>query len=95
MRELGQCRPADPAKPPLEKNELRDIMLGPLGELYRCYGDQTGVRVARKHLTWYCKSLANAEVFRHQVVRVDSASEQIRLTRKFFDQQDGGVSLAA
>ncbi len=95
FRELGQCLTAGPGKTRLEKNELRDIMLGHLGELHRFYGDQTGVRVARKHLTWYCKSLANAEVFRHQVVRVDSASEQIRLTRKFFDQQDGGVSLAA
>lgn len=95
FRELGQLLGDGQQKPQLDKYELRDIMLGHLGELHRFYGDQTGVRVARKHLTWYCKSLANAEVFRHQVVRVDSASEQIRLTRKFFDQQDGGVSLAA
>ncbi len=95
FRELGRCLTSDQVKTQLEKNELRDIMLAHLGELHRFYGDRTGVRVARKHLTWYCNSLANADVFRHQVVRVDSASEQIRLTRKYFDQQDGGVSLAA
>ena len=95
FRELGQHLSSHPQKPQLDKNELRDIMLDHLGELHRFYGELTGVRVARKHLTWYCNSLANADEFRHQVVRVDSASEQISLTKKYFDQDDGGVSLAA
>jgi tRNA-dihydrouridine synthase B len=68
----------------LEKSELRDIMLGHLDELHRFYGETTGVRVARKHLTWYCENLENAGEYRHQVVRVDSASEQIRLTKQYF-----------
>ena len=80
---------------PLEKHELRAIILGHLIELHRFYGDQTGVRVARKHLTWYCDNLANAKEFRYRVVRVDSASEQLRLTRQYFDRPDGGISMAA
>jgi len=63
--------------------------------LHRFYGESTGVRVARKHLTWYCESLLNADDFRYQVVRVDSASEQVRLTMNYFDRDDGGISLAA
>ena len=74
--------------PHLGKQELRDIMLGHLDELHRFYGEQTGVRVARKHLTWYCKNLDNADAYRHRVVRVDSASEQIRLTELFFSGMD-------
>jgi len=70
--------------PHLGKPDLRDIVLGHLDDLHRFYGDITGVRVARKHLTWYCENLENAEEFRHRVVRVDSASEQIRLTEQFF-----------
>ncbi|MBT8443723.1 MAG: tRNA dihydrouridine synthase DusB [Gammaproteobacteria bacterium] len=77
------------------KKELRDIMLGHLNELHRFYGDKTGVRVARKHLTWYCGNLANADEFRHRVVRVESASEQLRLTKNYFDQPGGGNSMAA
>ncbi len=88
---LGKNR----VKPNLEKNFLRDMMLGHLSELHRFYGEQTGVRVARKHLTWYCDTLANAEEFRYRVVRVDSASEQLRLTRQYFDRPDGGIRLAA
>jgi tRNA-dihydrouridine synthase B len=95
FRELGQLLNPGQDLPQLDKYELRDIMLGHLKELHRFYGDLTGVRVARKHLTWYCNSLANADEFRHQVVRVESASEQIRLTRQYFDREDGGISLAA
>jgi tRNA-dihydrouridine synthase B len=80
---------------PLEKKDLRDIMLGHLSELHRFYGVRTGVRVARKHLTWYCEHLANAEEYRSQVVRVDKASEQIALTAEYFDRKDGGVATAA
>ena len=65
--------------PPLDKNKVRDIMLSHLGDLYQFYDDTAGVRVARKHLTWYCTGLEHAEEFRSKVVRVNSASEQIRL----------------
>ncbi len=80
---------------PLEKKDLRDMMLDHLSELHRFYGESTGVRVARKHLTWYCEHLANAEEYRNRVVRVDSASEQLALTAEYFDRTDGGISRAA
>ena len=80
---------------PLEKNELRDTMLGHLKELHRFYGESVGVRVARKHLSWYSKQLENAGEFRYQAVRAERAEEQIRLTREYFDREDGGISRAA
>ncbi len=80
---------------PLEKNKVRDIMLDHLNDLYQFYGDTTGVRVARKHLTWYCAGLKKAEKFRSRVVRVESASEQIRMTRQFFSGYVGEDCLAA
>ena len=84
FRELNAALNRTAESTQLEKNELRDIMLGHLSELHRFYGETTGVRVARKHLTWYCENLDNADEFRHQVVRVDSASEQLRLTKQYF-----------
>ncbi len=80
---------------PLENNEVRDIILTHLSDLYQFYGETTGVRVARKHLTWYCAGLKNAEIFRSQVMRVDSASEQIRRTQEYFAAQSGDELLAA
>ena len=84
FRELAAALDGTAENTQLEKNELRDIMLGHLDELHRFYGETTGVRVARKHLTWYCQNLENADEYRHLVVRVDSASEQIRLTEQYF-----------
>ncbi len=79
----------------LENDKVRDIILSHLSDLYQFYGETTGVRVARKHLTWYCAGLMNADNFRSQVVRVDSASEQIRLTQDYFAGQAQDVLLAA
>jgi tRNA-dihydrouridine synthase B len=95
FRELSALLHTRTEQSPLDKNELRDIMLAHLNALHRFYGDITGVRVARKHLTWYCRNLINADEFRHRVVRANSASDQIRLTNSYFDREDGGVSLAA
>jgi tRNA-dihydrouridine synthase B len=95
FQELTHFVHGDSASTPLAKNELRDIMLGHLREMHQFYGEQTGVRVARKHLAWYCKNLLNADEFRYQVVRIESAEQQIDLTREYFDRYDGGILLAA
>ena len=81
--------------PRLAKNQLRDIMLGHLKDMHRFYGETTGVRVARKHLTWYCQHLVGSDEYRQQVVRVGSAEEQLRLTREYFEREGGGISIAA
>jgi tRNA-dihydrouridine synthase B len=66
--------------------KVRDMMLAHLDALYSFYGEFTGVRVARKHLSWYCRNRAAAMGFRSEVVRVETAAEQLRMTRQFFDQ---------
>ena len=95
FRELLAALRGDLGLPQLAKNQLRDIMLGHLEDMHRFYGETTGVRVARKHLTWYCQHLVNADEYRHRVVRVGSAEEQLRLTREYFGREGGGISIAA
>ncbi len=95
FRELAQLANPCHTLVPLDKCELRDIMLDHLNGIHRFYGEVTGVRVARKHLTWYCNSLVNADEFRHQAVRVERASEQISLIKTYFDRDNGDISLAA
>jgi tRNA-dihydrouridine synthase B len=95
FRELDFFAKNNSKKPPLDKSELRAIMLGHLSELHDFYGHERGVRVARKHLTWYCENLANADEFQYRAVRVDSASEQLQLIRAYFDRGDAGISRAA
>jgi tRNA-dihydrouridine synthase B len=95
FRELNHYFASGEPAAPLANNDVRDIILGHLSDLYQFYGESTGVRVARKHLTWYCTGLKNADKFRSRVVRVKTASEQIRLTRTFFGAAAGDVYMAA
>ncbi|HJL92740.1 MAG TPA: tRNA dihydrouridine synthase DusB [Woeseiaceae bacterium] len=71
---------------PLEKNNVRDTMLEHLLDLYQFYGEELGVRFARKHLSWYCMHLEDTTTFKKRVVRVNKASKQIELVEEFFQK---------
>jgi len=75
--------------------EIRSIMLGHLHNLYSFYGEATGVRVARKHISWYSKGQPGGAVFRDRVNRLDTMAEQLALTQEFFVRLVDGEELAA
>ena len=75
--------------------EVRDILLAHINNLYVFYGEYTGVRVARKHISWYSKGLVGGAVFRNAVTRVESAEEQIRGIEEFFNNKIGEREMAA
>ena len=81
--------------PPPSLRERRDIVIDHLESMHRFYGEQTGIRVARKHLAWYSADTNCSAEFRRRVVRAESASEQMRLTEKFFAgcDQTGGDAM--
>jgi tRNA-dihydrouridine synthase B len=64
--------------------ESCDIVIGHLAALHDFYGEDAGVRIARKHLGWYAHGYFGGALFRAEVCRVTSAAEQLRLTRAFF-----------
>ncbi len=74
---------------------VRDIMLDHLENLYTFYGQSVGVRIARKHLGWYCKGRPGGEEYRRIAVRADSAAEQFRITAAYFDALAQTKDLAA
>ncbi|MDD2814833.1 MAG: tRNA dihydrouridine synthase DusB [Thiotrichaceae bacterium] len=67
-------------------HEIRDTLLAHLENLYQFYGEYAGVRIARKHLSWYSKGQNSSSIFRDMVNRVSSSDEQRQMTRQFFDQ---------
>jgi tRNA-dihydrouridine synthase B len=77
---------------PPSPGEVRDILLGHLGDLYAFYGEPHGVRIARKHLGWYAKDRPENAAFRAIVNRAESAAEQMRLTCDYFDALEVGDS---
>ena len=72
--------------------EVRDILLAHLEHLHAFYGEESGVRIARKHLGWYAKDRPENAAFRGVVNRATTAGEQLRLTRDYFDALAAGVS---
>ncbi|NOY67839.1 MAG: tRNA dihydrouridine synthase DusB [Gammaproteobacteria bacterium] len=75
--------------------EIRDIMLGHLDNLYHFYGEFTGVRVARKHISWYSKRQPGGASFRNAVNRVDTIKQQLAMTHEFFEKLAAKEELAA
>ncbi len=74
--------------------QVRGILLGHLEALHAFYGEEMGVRIARKHLGWYAKDRPENAAFRAVVNRAQSADEQLRLTRDYFDALAAGVAPA-
>jgi len=81
--------------PEPEPAEVAAILLGHLEQLYAFYGEQAGVRIARKHLGWYAKDRPENAAFRQVVNRAETATEQLRLTRDYFAALAAGERLAA
>jgi tRNA-dihydrouridine synthase B len=68
------------ASAPLSRTEVRDIILRHLGSLYAFYGEDIGVRIARKHLGWYCEQLLTDPVqTRRTLMAASTTSEQFAL----------------
>jgi len=66
-------------------SEVRDILIGHLSNLYDFYGEFTGVRVARKHISWYSKGHRHGAAFRDAVNRVETIEQQLEMTNHFFN----------
>ena len=77
-------------EPTLE--HIRAILLGHLHALHEFYGEEMGVRIARKHLGWYAKDRPENHAFRGVVNQAISADEQLRLTTHYFDALVAGVT---
>jgi tRNA-dihydrouridine synthase B len=80
---------------PPDGGEVCAILCGHLEALYAFYGEQQGVRIARKHLGWYAKDRAENAAFRAVVNRAETAHEQLRLTRGYFAASAADLALAA
>ena len=64
--------------------EIHTVMLEHLHDLYRFYGDLAGMRVARKHISWYTKGLAGSASFRHNMNTLQTIELQLAAINDFF-----------
>ena len=95
FREIAHYLATGEKLPEPGAQDVRDILIGHLHNLYAFYGEYTGVRMARKHISWYSKGQRHGAAFRQEVNRVESAEQQLNMVRNFFDRIISGEELAA
>jgi tRNA-dihydrouridine synthase B len=77
-----------------EVGEIHRVLIAHLHDLYGFYGEHTGVRIARKHISWYTKGLAGSAAFRHAMNQLQTCSEQVAAVDEFFSElADRGTRL--
>jgi tRNA-dihydrouridine synthase B len=91
FREIAHYLATGELLPEPSLGEVRDILLAHLDHLHAFYGEQAGVRIARKHLGWYAKDRPENAAFRAVVNKAETADAQKRLTRDYFDALFAGV----
>jgi tRNA-dihydrouridine synthase B len=72
-----------------EVDEIHRVLINHLHELYSFYGEYSGVRIARKHISWYTKGLVGSAGFRHAMNQLQSTDQQLAAVNEFFSQLAG------
>ena len=89
FREISHYLETGGHLPPPEIEEIRGVLNAHLDDLYQFYGEYAGVRIARKHISWYTKGLAGSAAFRHAMNQLESSADQLAAVNRFFDQLVG------
>lgn len=84
FREINHYLNHQQLREPPSIAEIRDLLVTHLNELYNFYGEYTGVRVARKHIGWYVRTVDGGEGFRHWMNGLESAQQQLSAVEEFF-----------
>ncbi|HUX80451.1 MAG TPA: tRNA dihydrouridine synthase DusB [Alphaproteobacteria bacterium] len=71
------------ADPPLE--EQKSVVLEHFEDMLTHYGEHTGLLMARKHIGWYSKGLADSAEFRVTINQATTAEEVRSLIKTFYD----------
>jgi tRNA-dihydrouridine synthase B len=69
---------------PPSVREAHEAIVLHLDDHYAFYGEEAGVRIARKHLHWYTADLPGGDAFRPQVNAAESAASQRAAVDAFF-----------
>ena len=86
FREIEHYLSTGERLPPPLVSEIHAVLVAHLEELYAFYGRETGVKVARKHISWYTKGLAGSASFRHRMNQLETCEEQREEVNLFFGQ---------
>jgi len=72
--------------PPLLRRLQTEIILHHLESLYEFYGEYTGIRMARKHLGWYCRQHVDGDSLRRTLMAAEDSASQFAAAQRGFAQ---------
>lgn len=85
FREINHYLETGQELPEPSMEEVRSILLGHVEELHKFYGDFMGVRIARKHVSWYMQVHDQEKTFRSKFNALESTAEQFEALTRYFD----------
>ncbi|OED37723.1 tRNA dihydrouridine synthase DusB [Chromatiales bacterium (ex Bugula neritina AB1)] len=94
FREIKHYLDTGQKLPGPDNAEKASVLKWHLLNLYELYGEYSGVRIARKHIAWYCKGKSHAAEFRQRMYRLESAEEQLSQIDHFFNTVDETNSIS-
>lgn len=86
FREIDQYLQHKRELPSPKVTEIHQILIDHLYDLYDFYGEYSGVRIARKHISWYTKGLVGSAGFRHRMNQLQTSQQQVFETNLFFSE---------
>lgn len=86
FREISHFLETGEMLPAPEVAEIHRVLVAHVHDLYGFYGEFTGARIARKHISWYTKGLAGSAAFRHAMNQLQTCVEQRVAVDEFFEQ---------
>lgn len=86
FREINHYLATDQYLQPPEVAEIHQVLINHLHDLYDFYGEYSGVRIARKHISWYTKGLVGSAGFRQSMNQLQTSDQQIIETNTFFSK---------
>ncbi len=84
FREISHYLSTGKHLPAPEVTEIHRVLIAHLHDLYNFYGEYSGVRIARKHISWYTKGLAGSAGFRQTMNQLKTCEQQISETNRLF-----------
>ncbi|STD28177.1 Probable tRNA-dihydrouridine synthase [Edwardsiella tarda] len=86
FREIQHYLDTGELLPPMPLGEIKQLLAGHVKELHDFYGSGKGLRIARKHVSWYLQAHAPNDQFRRTFNAIEDASEQLEALEAYFEK---------
>ncbi len=89
FREIQHYLQHGTERPAVSSQERHSVMMTHIRKVHAYYGDEQGVRIARKHIRWYVNGREGAEAFWKRICRVGEVALQLEMLDQYLCKGEG------